>query len=135
LNPERAKILGTIIDKVRIACSLPILEKDDLRVTIFTWNEVLEGIVPTNRLNDCYIWAMRKRDGRHPFSVSELGDAYREIVEQERYRSTVNGPKQLTENSKANCEKCFGTGWEVIKDKGAKKCDHVPNLTLGTPSF
>ena len=37
----------------------------------------------------------------------------------------VEAGRTLTSNAESRCERCFGSGFEVVEGKGARRCDHL----------
>src|SRR5262245_33392253 len=83
----RNQILTQIVVKARLACSLPVPNKDETKAIVLAWAEVLEPI-PTRLLDAAYLAAMRqhvlgpssKGQSVGPFSVAEIVAAYDVLV-------------------------------------------------------
>lgn len=122
LSKSYAATLGEIITKSNIGRQQ--LTREETKIAIGIWYEMLYSVVPERRLNDCYLHAMRNRASTFPLAPNELVMAWNEIKGSEMYR---NDPaRQLTHGF---CEKCNNTGTEPIRDpKGiivsARHCSH-----------
>ena len=114
----RAEV-GRLIVKIRLVCSLPAFDKTELAAAIEAFGEVLNGVVPGERLNECYLYAVRHRSSTYPLAVTEIVDAWRLIsaneIAQRRPCTLCDGsgfgmvydPKTDTEIQK-ECPHCFG---------------------------
>src|ERR1051325_9141105 len=71
--------IGKLLLKVRHAFSLPSPEVEELAVTVETWCEVLSDTIPIERLQECYLYAMKHRTSTFPLVVVEVREAYRAI--------------------------------------------------------
>lgn len=116
-------MLAEIITKSNIGRQQ--LTKEQSKIAVGIWYEVLFGVVPEHRLNDCYLHVARKRDNSFPWKPEELCAAWSEIKASEFYKRT---PKdhQLTHGF---CEKCNNTGTELMRNeagqvRGARPCTH-----------
>lgn len=111
----RAEV-GKVIVKVRLACSLPALETKELAPMLEAWCEVLYGSVPSERLNDAYLFAMRHRSSTFPLAATEIIEAWRTILSDEIARRRV-------------CALCHGDGFGLVYDPATdteirKECPH-----------
>jgi hypothetical protein len=114
----RAEV-GRLIVKIRLVCSLPAFDKTEFAAAIEAFSEVLNGVVPGERLNECYLYAIRHRSSTYPLAVTEIVDAWRVISADEVARrrpctlcdgsgfGLVYDPKTDTEIQK-ECPHCFG---------------------------
>lgn len=98
--------------------------KDETKAAVGIWFEMLYGVVPEHRLNDCYLHAMRNRASTFALAPNELVMAWNEIRQSEMHRQ--NPTKQLTHGF---CELCNNTGTFLVRDehgkiKGARPCSH-----------
>jgi hypothetical protein len=123
LSKSYAAVLGEIITKSNIGRQQ--LDPEDTKIAISIWYEVLYGVVPEQRLNDCYLHAVRTRNNTFAMQPSELATAWGEIRNSEMYKR-VSDNRQLTHGF---CEKCNNTGTEPIRnDRGviisARTCIH-----------
>lgn len=119
--------------KIRLAFSLPAFETAELAAAVETWCELLFDAVPPDRLNDCYLYAVKHRDSTFPLAVTELLTAWREIREGESREAT----------RKRHCYVCNGSGWGMVYDpktdtESMKQCgfclgDIPTDLELVTP--
>lgn len=108
--------VAKLIVKVRLACSLPALETAELAATVEAWCEVLSSVVPVERLNDSYVFAMRHRTSTYPLAATEIVTAWRSILSDEIAR-------------RRPCALCHGTGFGLIYDPKTdteiqKECPH-----------
>lgn len=110
---------GKLLLKVRLACSLPALNVEELAAMVEAWCEVLAPVVPANRLNDCYLHAMRNRSSTFPLASTELLTSWRIINAEESHERQFNKP----------CRLCFGQGFGKVYDPTTdtevlKECPH-----------
>lgn len=120
LSRSYAATLGEIITKSNIGRQQ--FTPDETRIAIGVWYEVLFGVVPEHRLNDCYLHAIRNRQNTFGLAPTELCMAWNEIRQSEMHRQ--NPVKRLTHGF---CEKCNNTGTEIVRKEGltsARPCNH-----------
>jgi hypothetical protein len=99
-----------VIDKSRLACNLPPLERDHLKLAVIAWDEILsESKVPTERINDAYKAAMSKHSSRQQFGVAEVSAAWGVIKQAENERRRYQTPRL-----RKNCVFCNGTGIKKV---------------------
>jgi hypothetical protein len=103
----------------------PQLGDKERDFTTGTWMEILYGVIPENRLNDCYLLASRNKTDSFPIQPNDLCAAWNEIRESEMHKRAPES-HQLTHGL---CPKCFNNNTEVIyNDKGhaigARACHH-----------
>src|SRR5690242_14839995 len=98
ISPAYRAEVGKVIVKIRLVCSLPAFETKELAPAIEAFCEVLHGVVPAERLNDCYLYAARHRNSTYPLAVTELIEAWRIINADEAARR------------KSACGLCKGEG-------------------------
>lgn len=91
--------------KIRLACSLPAFETQELAAAVEAWGEVLFGAVPVERLNECYLYAMRHRSSTFPLATTELIEAWRAISAEEAAQR------------RPPCMLCGGRGTALVYDK------------------
>ena len=109
-----------MIIKIRLVCSLPALNTQEFAAAIEAFCEVLHGAVPVERLNECYLYAVRHRNSTYPLAVTELIEAYQSICAEEAAKrrpacpvcqgagmATAYDPKNDVEFQK-ECPYCFG---------------------------
>jgi len=65
---------------MRFACSLPSPEPQEVALAVEAWCELLTDRVPVDRLNDCYLYAMKHRSSTFPLAVTEMLDAWRSMA-------------------------------------------------------
>jgi hypothetical protein len=116
-------VLGEIITKSNIGRQQ--LDPEDTKIAIGIWYEVLCGVVPERRLNDCYLHAVRTRNNTFAMQPSELATAWGEIRNSEMYKRVPDN-RLLTHGF---CEKCNNTGTEPIRNErgviiSARHCSH-----------
>lgn len=84
------------------------------------WSEVLAPVVPSERLNDCYLYAMQHRDSTFPLAATEVLTAWRIINAEESHQRLKNKP----------CDLCDGSGYRMVRDPDnhdrdiLKECPH-----------
>ena len=111
---EYCALVGGIIERARLACGQPPLDPSvEYLPACLAWSEILMGVVPIHRLDDCYLMAMRSRKSTAPLNASELCEAWRQLCESERYT-----PKP---NPSAGCPVCNGTGYEWMPAQRASR--------------
>ncbi len=99
----RAEV-GRVIVKIRLVCSLPAFDKVELAAAIEAFCEVLHGVVPCERLNDCYLYAVRHRSSTYPLAVTELVESWQKICAEEAGKR------------RAECPICKGAGTAIAYD-------------------
>jgi hypothetical protein len=92
--------------KIRLACSLPAFDTQELAAAVEAWCEILAEAVPVERLNDCYLFAIRNRNSTFPLAVTEITTAWKAIATEEAEQA-----KRLR-----HCHVCKGAGRELIYD-------------------
>jgi hypothetical protein len=97
--------VGRLIIKIRLVCSLPAFDRIELAAAIEAFCEVLAGVVPEERLNDAYLYAIRHRDSTYPLAVTEIVEAWRRILTDE------------IAARRAPCVLCGGQGFAMVYDK------------------
>lgn len=118
-------VIAKIILKSRLACSLPALDFNEMRVAVEAWNEVLSGAIPIGRFSDCYVYAMRNRESSFALNAMDMIAAWKSIRSSEMHKT----PPGRFELSGDVCSKCWGTGVEVVEDEfhkttSARPCSH-----------
>jgi hypothetical protein len=116
-------VLGEIITKSNIGRQQ--LDPEDTKITIGIWYEILYSVVPEQRLNDCYLHAVRTRNNTFAMQPGELATAWGEIRNGEMYKRIPDN-RQLTHGF---CDKCNNTGTFLVRDnegriKGGRPCSH-----------
>jgi hypothetical protein len=99
-------MVGKLILKVRLACSLPALNVEEFAAMTEAWCELLGPVIPPERLNDCYLSAMQTRDSTFPLAATEMLTAWRRINSEEATRRQRARP----------CFLCQGRRFELIYD-------------------
>lgn len=122
LSKSYAATLGEIITKSNIGRQQ--LTREETKIAIGIWYEMLHGVVPEHRLNDCYLHAMRNRASTFALAPNELVMAWNEIRQSEMHQQ--NPARALTHGF---CEKCNNTGSEPIRDEkgfiiAMRPCSH-----------
>jgi hypothetical protein len=102
-----------------LACSLPALETQELAAAVEAWCEILYPVVPVNRLNDCYLHAIRSRESTFAIAATEILTAWRIISSEEARQRQRAQP----------CRLCFGWGYGKVYDPKTdteivKECPH-----------
>ena len=111
--------MGKLILKSRLAYSLPALEVQELAASVEAWCEVLNDAIPIERLNDCYLYAVRHREGTFPVAAPELLSAWR----------FINAAESLQRDRSKPCALCQGAGYGKVYDPKTdteieKECPH-----------
>lgn len=105
--------------KTRLACSLPTFDTQELAAAVEAWSEILFEVVPGDRLNDCYLYAMQHRDSTFALAATEVLAAWRFINSEEAHQRAKSKP----------CALCFGRGFGYVYDPKTdteivKECPH-----------
>lgn len=108
--------MARLIVKIRLVCSLPALETTELSAAVEAFCEVLHNTVPVERLNDCYLHAIRHRTSTYPLAATEIIEAWRTISADEIARLRP-------------CFLCDGSGYGMVYDPKTdadilKECPH-----------
>lgn len=103
--------------KIRLVCSLPAFDTQELAAAVEAFTEVLHGVVPAERLNDCYLYAVRHRTSTYPLAATEIIEAWRAILSDEAAK-------------RRPCFLCDGSGYATVRDPDdhekdiMKECPH-----------
>ena len=97
-------IVGKLILKTRLAYSLPSLDTQEFPAAVEAWCEILFGSVPPERLNDCYIHAVKTRASTFPLAVTEILTAWRAIAVEEAEQA----------KRQRHCHVCQGRRFEMV---------------------
>ena len=108
--------VGRVIVKIRLVCSLPAFDTVELAGAIEAFCKVLHGVVPEDRLNDCYLHAIRRRNSTYPLAVTEIVESWRAILSDETARRRL-------------CSLCDGSGYSVVRDP----LDHEKDIVKECP--
>ena len=113
------KAMARLIVKTRLACSSPTLDAQELAATVEAWCEILFGAVPGDRLNDCYIYAMRHRESTFALAATEILSAWR----------ILNAEESLQRERSKPCALCHGHGFGMVYEPKTdteilKECPH-----------
>lgn len=112
-NSLRISKLVDLIKRARLAAHLPHLPDADEAQIASDWAKFLSQI-PADRLEDCYIEAMRDRELKGALGYHELAGAWRKMRADERAQAYV--PPESTFASGPRCRYCDDTGWQPLKD-------------------
>src|ERR1051325_1064644 len=96
--------IGKLVVKVTHSFSVPSPEVEELAVTVETWCEVLSDTIPIERLQECYLYAMKHRTSTFPLVVVEVREAYRAIRAEEEAKK------------RPSCVLCYGYGSAMVYD-------------------
>lgn len=96
--------MGRLILKTRLAFSLPSLDVHEFPAAVEAWCEILANTVPVERLNDCYLFAIKDRNSTFPLAVTEILTAWRAIANEEAEQAKRN----------RHCHVCGGTGMGMV---------------------
>ena len=102
-NSERVAILLEIISKAHVALGRELPEQSEREQMLRIWAELLEHI-PTNRLNPCYVAAMRDHEGMGMLAPHELVQAFRKPVPRVD-KNPLTGPRMTPEELVAEVRK------------------------------
>ncbi len=111
--------MGALILKTRLAFSLPSLDASEFPIAVEAWCEILSDVVPVERLQGCYLHAIKHRESTFPLAVTEILTAWRTInAEEHRQRERVKA-----------CRLCGGAGFGNVYDPATdtevqKECPH-----------
>ena len=111
--------VARLIVKMRLACSLPAFDTLELAAAVEAWCEILADTVPADRLNDCYLHAIRRRDSTFALASTEILSSWRVINAEESRMREMSKP----------CRLCGGTGFGMVYDPATdteiqKECPH-----------
>lgn len=115
---EREFIVKMLINSVRIWKDLPEVEGDKLIKMAREWLKVLRSI-PTKSLETAFIMAMENHRGGN-FGVDNVVTSW---AENSRNRTAQENSQEQKAQGYVACPKCYGTGMEVVKGRGARRCD------------
>ena len=123
LSKSYAAKLAEIITKSNVGRQQ--FTKEETKVAVAVFHEVLYGVVPEHRLNDCYVFVKRNRAGTFALAPEEIAAAWSQIRQSEMYKRAPDN-RQITHGF---CEKCNNTGSEPIRNErgvitSARKCTH-----------
>lgn len=127
----RHDILGQILVAYREAMQFNQPDDEEgeaLEFRVAAWIP-LTLCIPAERLFDCYIWAMQNRRSDFPLSAPDLVKAWRGIQDSSETQSAAAGGKykMLSQFAPGACERCFGTGMEIMPDGSVRpNCQHQP---------
>jgi hypothetical protein len=104
---DRERAIGKLLDETNSQRGLPVLDKIDRLIRIKDALPILED-VPDYALRQCFKKAVKQHDYRHPFQMSEVASAWRNLSPDER-------ESLLSEQAKALppgpiCRLCKGSG-------------------------
>lgn len=138
---EAATILGTILDRNRLANGwnrLPDTEHDQ---QLISWLEVLDvNGVPFPAFDECYRAALKTRMRQKSAGVKLMPMAAEDLaVEWPAVKAAAeinHGPKRLAASSESDCPRCFGTGMEALPNNISRPgCSHAPLTDAERPLF
>lgn len=118
--------MGHLILKSRLAYSLPALDVDEFKAATEAWCEVLVETIPTQRLHDCYLHAMKNRDSSFPLSAGDMVRSWRDICNANRYKPVSAALDHMLRGDV--CQDCNGTGTELIEEGAmvySRPCKHL----------
>jgi len=98
------QMVGKLILKTRLACSLASLDAREFAAAAEAWCEVLNDVIPIERLNECYLYAMQHRSSTFPLGACELLEAWRGLA------------AELAARRKPVCALCGGAGFALVYD-------------------
>lgn len=134
---EKAKLLGNVLAKFRMALGWqPISEADQLAM-VAVWMEVLDTQdIPADAYNELYMAAMARRadainDGEHiPAFGADLFLSLWPKLRSTRARAFIQSLPLMPRDPNAhsidqNCAYCHWTGWVLDPKLGAIRCRHL----------
>jgi hypothetical protein len=107
----RISRIAEIIKRARLAAQLPQFSDADAAQVASDWSMFLSQI-PTDRLEDCYLDAMRERQTKGALGYQELAAAWRKMRADDRAQTYA--PPDSTFASGPRCNYCDDTGWQAL---------------------
>lgn len=120
-----------VLDKRWLSMGWRAMDPKDSEVMALVWIEILDRErVPYQHYEELYrrcvgLRARRLSQGLKcdDFSVEMMIACWPSLAAEIRERMVKEG-RYLEQNAAAGCEKCYGTGMEVVPGKGARVCKH-----------
>lgn len=120
-----------VINKSRMLNGWTTKTAQELDATIRTWAEVFDRYrIPYRHYDELYKRAFKwrvdqmHRDGKaEPMDAVMLAACWPGLSDELKSRMVAEG-RYLEANAASDCERCFGSGMEVIPGKGARLCTH-----------
>jgi hypothetical protein len=111
--------------KARAACQQDSIDPNGalMLTMVGAWEEALAA-VPTDYLNQCYLFALRNHDSSFPLGVGEIANAWEKNGKAWLEEARARAPER------ERCEHCgmeVGRGMEIVigpdgRSKGARPC-------------
>lgn len=125
IRDPRISWLTRIIAEYWEGCQFQPMEAEDLLNRALAWKTITMP-VPSDRLYEAYAYAVQNRNPERLLRAEELCFAWRQLQAGYRSAGEDGGQRMLAANSSAGCDRCYGTGMEVVPEKGARRCSHDP---------
>jgi hypothetical protein len=113
-----------LIDRVFLDRGQSPPETDVSKAMAASWEEHLtHANVPTDLFGEVYQEAMSAYDNQGPFGITELLHAWPAV------RTRTDAKLAQQERDGANCQRCFGTGMEIVPNgnyQESRRCNHQP---------
>lgn len=129
IEPARRRLWSEIIYSAFTVLMREPATGNRLKFQIRAFDEAA-GEIPTDCLKECYRRSLEIRDneGRPVYwDVRAMLAAWHqnagEIVA--KVRGDRKGLAAANADTIANCQRCFGSGWDVSDKRGARRCDHL----------
>src|SRR5262249_29737359 len=104
---DRERAIGKLLDETNSQRGLPVMDKVDRLIRIKDALPILEDI-PDCGLRECFKRAVKQHDYRHPFQMSEVASAWRNLSHDERESLVSERAKAL--HPGPVCRLCNGSG-------------------------
>ena len=123
----------SVLNRRWLANGWRALDAADAEPMALAWIELMQAArIPADAYEELYFAAIKLRARRlelgmkcDDFSAELLIACWPEVRER-REREAIRSGRILPDTAASDCERCFGTGMEVVKGKGARPCDHQP---------
>lgn len=134
---DYATRIGNIIAKVRLGKGWSPNSPADQKTAAAVWLEILaDALIPGEAIPELYKRANQTIQnalaaGREApeMSANLLAAQWHGGLRAELEQKRIDEKRYLPETAVSNCPKCFGSGFELVKDNfgysGARKCDHI----------
>lgn len=127
----KAERIGTMLDKWRVSQGYRPLEDEDQNLTVelymetFDANEVDPDAYDQLRLEAIKWQGFELRNCRQPPDFTpQLLIALWPALKTRREQEVGDRGRQLPAVSMSDCPLCFGCGWEIVPERGARRCSN-----------
>ncbi len=135
MTADEETALFTIINQVRALHGWSIIAADELEPICKTWWKELDRYrIPHQHYQRLYERALDARIRAINIGSKNIPeiDAIALIagwtgengLAAEIRQKEIDAKKFLPPTAESDCDRCFGTGWESVPGKGARRCDH-----------